>query len=388
MPLASVPGARTQERLWLCLYLPRLPLEVSARAATDAPLALLADRASRPVIFLCNDAATRCGVRPGIPVNAALALAPSLEVACREPEREQQVLHELAARSMCFTPLVSVDACGALLLEIAASLKLFGGVDALQAAAVGQLRARGHRVMTAVAPTARAALWLARAGHATPVMDPARLPGVLGSLPISQLGWPHTVGQSLRRVGVNQLGECMRLPRDGLALRVGESCLQEMDEALGRRPELRQACRQSTRFCAELELPADTRETAGILAALRIVLSRLREHLLARQAGTRVLWAELRHAAVPATLVRIGLLRPSADTTYLEELAAIYLSATRVPAPVTAIGLEADVADLVQGRGEDLPGLQWQAGGADRRTRGAPAHAPWPACGAWRLART
>ena len=52
---------------------------------------------------------------------------------------------------------------------------------------------------------------------------------------------------------------------------------------------------------------------------------------------------------MPATLLRIGLLKPSADTVHLEELAAIHLSAVSVPAPVIAMMLEADMADACAG---------------------------------------
>lgn len=311
LPFGDLPPPRQSEnaRLWLCLCFPRLPLELSASHAD-----------------------------------------------------EQDLLRKLAAWATRFTPLVSLDPSGALLLEIAASLSLFGGPDALRAAAISGMRERGHAVMTAIAPTARAALWLARSGQETQVMEPARLPGVLARLPIGLPGWPHPVLQTLRRMGVGQLGECMRLPRDGLARRIGEACLAEIDEALGKRPELRQGCRQVARFCDELELPAETQACELLIEALRILLCRLKGHLQSRQAGAQILWVHLRHRAAPVTLLRIGLLRPSADARHLEELAAIHLSAVSVPAPVIAMMLEADVADAPPGIREDLLGRKLDQG--------------------------
>jgi len=371
VPLSASPARSDNPRLWLCLYFPQLPLELSA-SRVETPRAILADK-KKPVVLLCSNSAARCGVRPGMPANAALALVPDLEIRAREPALERDALRKLATWAMHFTPMVSLDPverqshalpsplappepAGALLLEIAASLRLFGGADALRAAAISGTRERGHAVMTAIAPTARSALWLARSGSEARVMEPARLPGMLARLPIGIPDWPPAVLQTLRYMGIRRIGECMRLPRDGLARRIGESALAEIDEALGRRPELRQSCRQTSRFCDELDLHAETQESAPLIAALRVLLSRLKDHLRSRQVGAQIVWVHLRHRAAPATLLRIGLLKPSADAGYLEELAAIHLSAFRIPAPVIAMMLEADVAEAPPGLGEDLLG--------------------------------
>jgi protein ImuB len=291
-----------------------------------------------------------------MPVNAALALSPHLDARPREPAAELDTLHGLAAWATRFTPLVSVEPGGALLLEVAASARLFGGIEALRAEAVAGTIDRGHAVLGAVAPTARAALWLARSRQEVLVTDIARLPGVLARLPVSRAGWPLPVRQALHRMGVRRLGECMRLPRDGLRRRLEGSCLEQLDEALGRRPELRRFFSPAERFRDELELPAESRETAMVVEALRILLGRLGHYLRSRQRGAWIFWIGLRHHRRPATLLRIGLLRPSADVRHLGQLAAIQLSALVIPAPVLSVALTADVADASPPAGEDLIG--------------------------------
>lgn len=350
----AVAHALPAARLWLCLYFPALPLESIPGAGSDSPCAILTGQKSRPVILLANDLAEHAGVWPGMPVNAALALSPELRLHWSNPQRQQQALLELAASAMRFTPWVSLDACGALLLEIAASTALFGGLEALRAAAIGQVR--GHRVRSAIAPTARAALWLARSGRAGAVTDTRTLPAVLGGLSTSDLGWPRPVQQTLRRMGVRRFDQCVRLPRAGLACRIGTAFLLEMDEALGRRAEVRPACRQDSRFRLDLELPSETRESGAMLQALRVLLDRLCALLLRRQAGTQVLWVHLHHCSRPATLLRIGLVHPAADSAHFEGLVATRLSATRVEAAVNAITLEADIVALAPVAEQDLLG--------------------------------
>ncbi len=359
-PRAENAPAATAEpgvggRLWLCLYFPQLPLDILGGNA-GTPLVVLDGAGRRPAVLLCDAIAHRHGVRPGMPVNAALALLPQLEAKTREPALECEALCRLAAWATCFTPSVNLDPHGALLLEIGGSAGLFGGPRRLRAAAVAAMEHRGHAVLSAVAPTARAAFWLACSGEQLTVTEAALLPGVLARLPLQLPGWPEEVRQKLRRMGVARLGECMRLPRDGLARRIGADCLIEIDEALGRRPESRQMFRQEDGFHDELDLPVETRESVFLIEALRILLHRLEGYLRRRQGGARALWAHLRHDVEPATLLRIGLLRPTADAGHLEELAAIRLATLAVPAPVISIKLEAEVAQSGAAAGSDLFG--------------------------------
>jgi len=361
-PAAGLPAGCGAQRLWLCLQLPQLPLEVVA-APGEAPQAVLAGGRQDPVILLPGATAAACGVHPGMPLNAALALLPGLGIRQRRPGLEQAALARLSSWAARFTPLVNVDPGGdALLLEIAASCALFGGPAAMLAAAVAGVAGCGHDVRAAIAPTARAALWLARAGRGQVVEEPARLPAVLAGMPVNLPGWPAATVSGLLRMGINRLGGCMRLPRDGFTRRFGRACLQEIDEALGRRPELRPACRQDGRLRDDLELPVETCDGTLLLDALQLLLLRLRARLQPRQAGVQVLWVRLHHRAARDSLLRIGLLRPSIDVAQLRELAALHLCALRLPAPVVALALEADVAELPPMAREDLLGLQLDQG--------------------------
>jgi protein ImuB len=354
------------ERLWLCLYLPQLPLEASGGdPGTHRAVAARAGRTS--VILLCDEAARQHGVQPGMPVNAALALVPELAIRARKPEREREALRALATWALRFTPAVSIDPGGALLLEIGGSLASLGDPGKLRAAVVAGAVRRGHAVLAALAPTARAALWLACAGEQQPVTECARLPTVLARLPVQVPGWPDEVRRTLRRMGITRLGECMRLPRDGLSRRIGPSCLAEIDEALGKRPEVWQPFRQNESFASELELPAETRDGSLLMEALQILLGRLQRQLRASQAGVRSLWVRLGHRAVPATMLRLGLAGPSADVVRIGALAAVRVAELRVKAPVVSIRLDAEVEPMGPAASASLLAL---AGGQGERVAG------------------
>src|SRR4051812_24430592 len=87
-----------------------------------------------------------------------------LWVALHFPPLPAENLERIAAWACQFTPKVSLEPPRELLLEVQGSLRRFGGIQALLDKLCNGLAATGCDAAHAVAPTARAALWLARSG--------------------------------------------------------------------------------------------------------------------------------------------------------------------------------------------------------------------------------
>ncbi len=361
--------AGDSSRLWLCLFFQQLPLEVLSGRA-DAPRAVLTGRPKQNRILVCNPAAAHLGVHPGMAVNAALALAPGLNLHDREPRLEQTCLRRLANRAIRFTPVISIASCGALLLEIRSSLKLFGGPQCLAEAAVSDISARGHRVTAACAPTVLAALWLARSGRAITLLHSHQLAKGLASLPVSCLGWPEKTCRKLRRMGIGTLGECIRLPRDGLARRLGPQRLRELDQGYGKQPEVPALYRFPAYFNELLDLPAETADRGLLLQALQVLLQRLDTYLGRRQAGTRLLWVHFNHHKQVATALRVGLVAPCKDVERISGLFHIYMESLEINFQVVSVSLRADVVPGCAVSGRDLLGQR--PSGNDAQSSGSP----------------
>ncbi|NND36301.1 MAG: DNA polymerase Y family protein [Gammaproteobacteria bacterium] len=347
------------KHLWIAIYFNKLPIEIYANSSSgdDAlPRAVVVAEGSRARILLCNPVAARLGICPGQTLNTALALAPDLEAVDRDPEAETRAMRELATWAMRFTPAVSLDPSNALLLDVRGSLKLFGGFAKLHAAIVADLGERGYRFAIACAPTALAALWFARTRRDAVVFDRAELPGQLGDLSIDCMGWPADTMRMLTGIGVATIGECIRLPRDGLARRLGPARLAELDQAFGARPEPRAFHQPPRSFAANLDLPVETTDASLVLTALQKLLARLEGFLRRHQGAVELLWISLYRRDAPALLERIGLLRASADTAYLLELARMRLDAMRLDAPVVAVGLHAPILGSLPAAARDLLG--------------------------------
>src|SRR6202044_1774830 len=91
-------------------------------------------------------------------------------------------------------------------------------------------------------------------GHPVIVEDFTTLPGQLARLPIACTCWDTDHLQTLRSMGVTRMGELLRLPRAGIARRLGTATVQDLDIALGRQSAPRRAFVPRERFRARCDL--------------------------------------------------------------------------------------------------------------------------------------
>lgn len=335
-PRAATPAPSP---LWLCLSLPCLPLEVRSGGG-DEDARVIVDRAGR--VVQASPAAAENGVAPGMPLNAALALCPGLAPLARDEDAEAAALARLAAWGGAFTSMVSLVSPAALLLEVRGSLRLFGGLAALRQRVLAALHATGHAGRDAVAPTPLAALWLARAGEVEAVTERAGLAGRIGRLRPGVTGWPEQTLRLLQGMGVETLADCLRLPRDGFARRVGREPLADLDRALGRLADPRPAFQPPPRYRGALELAAETSDTGRLEHALRSLFAELEGFLRARQRAVSRLRVGFSHLRHPPSELRLGLASPGLRAAHFAELFSERLERFALPAPVISVTLEAE----------------------------------------------
>ncbi|HEU4460790.1 MAG TPA: DNA polymerase Y family protein, partial [Methylibium sp.] len=149
--------------LWIALYLPHLPLQALERALPGQPprpaLAVVDDRK----LIAINRAAAMLGLRLGQSAATAQSLAPQLQLRPRDPDRERAFVQALALALGQFTPQLCPQA-GGVLIEVAASLRLFGGLRRLRRRIEAVVRQCGARARLATGRTANAAWLLASHG--------------------------------------------------------------------------------------------------------------------------------------------------------------------------------------------------------------------------------
>lgn len=260
-------------------------------------------------------------------------------------------LAALAWWSLQFTPWVA-QVQQALVLEISASERLFGGRRALlQAllqpghAPLAMQYAHGNSALLALARLACNALQ--HPGEvAQPLLPPDALP--LHTLAAAQ---PHL--STLERLGCTTWGQLRALPRGGVARRFGAPLLTALDQAYGTAPEVYAWLRLPEVFDAPLELAAQVESASAMLFGARRLLAQLQLWLRARQHG--VLALELRwqldarranarhhdawHPGDGYGRLHLRTAEPTQDPRHLERLLAEHLAQVTLPAPVLYLRL-------------------------------------------------
>ena len=344
--------------LWTALYFPHLPIEIlTAGLDREIALAISQSHRGREIISRCNAAATAQGICPGLPVQAALALHTGLRVLPRDEADEASALQGLALWAYQFSPRIGFEPL-TLLLEIGASLRLFGGLETLSGVLDRELDQLGYQYRSAVAPTPTAAGLLARARPGATARTPKILRRQIDDIALAQLTRDPKARALIDNIGLNTIGECLALPRAELARRTGPRLILLFDRLLGNVPDPRPLWQPPDLFKQRLELPGEiAHHTPLAFPANRLIVA-LCGYLRGRSAATQRLAWRLEHREAAATDFELGLLKPSRDTGHMLEIFRERIERVRLPEPVVAMGLEVtdwlafgeQTADLLQDR--------------------------------------
>ncbi|MDP3348705.1 MAG: DNA polymerase Y family protein [Hydrogenophaga sp.] len=274
--------------------------------------------------------------------------APSTEAARRA----------VATWALQFTPRVAL-ADGAVLMEVAASVRLFGGKRALRDRVVTESADMGV-AQVAWAPNSLAALALARAGIENGFKQ--TLPLLLDALPMQVLSAVHPHLTTLAHIGCRTLGDVRALPRGGVGRRFDKQLLQALDQAYGAEPEAHVWVALPERFEERLELMARVEQAPALLWGARRLLLVMSGWLAARRAGVTAFTLRWAHDAMRARdageggEITVRTAEPTRDTEHLCRLLAEHLAHVQLLAPVGDLHLLAtDVQPLMERSASLLP---------------------------------
>lgn len=349
--------------MWLALRFIDWPLD--CRADADAtPALVIAPASGRQRVVATCPRARVAGVEPGMDLADARLRLDTVRIHARSPAAEAAAMARLAGWAWgysnqlhCATADVE---CARLVLEIGASLRLFGGRQALLRRIRHDLDGFGHRYRAGLGATPQAALARARA-------DPPADRGLAG-LPVTCLDLDPATTATLTASGIRYTGELLALPPATLRRRFGDSPLAALERLRGRRPHGLDLYRLPARYRTRHELGSPVSHVQGLMFILRRVFVELAAFLNGSGCAIQSLRVSLGHERQPATRLDLRLSAPSAAAGHLERLVRERLDRTTLVAPVREIGLASDRLRPCEGRQASL----W--GGV-----GATATDPWPA---------
>ncbi len=346
--------------MWIALHLPKLPLDLAYRRWPEAlrdsleqsmPLAVVESKHIR----WPNACAQNAGVADGMAESSARARAADIVLITRDSDAESSAIVEAALWALHFTPQVSLLPDG-LLMEAAASMRLFGGCETLLQRLREGVCELGFTPQLASAPTATAAWLLAQHADAADAgdvvhADAESCAALLERLPVGLLQSVQPYLDTLQAIGCESIGQLRHLPRTGITRRFGAEVLKELDQAFGIEPEAHAWYEPPARFCARLELPARVDTTEPLLFAARRLLMQKTGWLVARHAALSRFSLLLHHETLrrrqnAATAVVIVLGSASRDLAHLTLLLQEHLAKVTLTASVIELSLRAD--DIVQ----------------------------------------
>lgn len=335
-------------RTWIAVHLPQLPLE-ALRPSWCSPgrhVVLEQERA-----LTVSAQALADGVRPGMRRSGILGLCPQAVLHARSESAEAEALDSLALGLLQYTPELAFDQEHTLLLDVTASLRMFGGRLRLCRLVRATVAALGFTSRIGLAPTARGAWLLARCPltRGTPQQRRvARLETLarrLDRMPCTVLPCARPFSAWLDGIGCRTLADLRRLPRAGLKRRCSADLLLALDRAYGEEDELFEWVQVPPSFAAKLELPERVEHAEAVLFAARRLLLQMTGWLVARQLAVTRFALALEHErgrqALAPTVLDIALAEAAWQEAHLTRLLKERLGRIQLAAPVIGLRLEA-----------------------------------------------
>ncbi|WP_211193358.1 DNA polymerase Y family protein [Paraburkholderia sp. UYCP14C] len=330
-------------RVFLAVHLPKLPLEVFRPKWSPEPAhgcAVL----EKDKVVMADPAARSAGVRPGMKRGGVLTLSPETEMVERDSGREAAAHRDVGIALMRFSPEVALLDEATVVVEIGASLRLFGGLLALSRDAKAILAALGFTARISAAPTGQGAWLLAKFGNRR-VLKLASLEQRLCALPMLAVPEVRPFADWFTGLGCERIADLRRLPRAGLQRRCGEHLLDSLDRAFGSAPELFDWLELPPTFAARIEMPDRLEHADGAVFGAQRLVVQLCGWLCAKQLAVSGIRLSLEHErgrdAIEPTPIDIALGEPTWREEHLMRLLKERLHRIELAAPVIALRLDA-----------------------------------------------
>jgi protein ImuB len=336
--------------MWIASFHPQLPLDLAFRRWPEALQENL--RATVPLVVVqsrkvgwTSPCAEAAGIMLGMSESSACTRSADVMLVPRDTDAEGRAMTEAALWALHFTPEVAILPSG-LLLNVAASLRLFGGVQTIVTRVRDGLHELGLTASIAAAPTATAAWWLAQGSDGI-IAGHDRYCEIVDSLPATLIESIAPYAETLKAIGCKTIGQFRRLPRNGIVKRFGKAALIELDRCFGSEPELFNWYQAPERFCQRIELGARVETTELLLHSARRLLMQMTGFLAARFSAVTQFSLLLHHETVrlgksPTTRIDVRLGTPSRDLEHLTLLMKEHLAKVVLESSVIEMTLSAD----------------------------------------------
>ena len=372
--------SRKQGTRIACLAVPLFPLAARLRCEPELineGVAIFEGNGHQARVVAATRRARKAGVRIGMTLTQARARMPKLVARARDPESERTAREVMLEISDRFTPRVQDEEAGCVYLDVTGLDRHYRRGDRSSSqssdpisplplppdpeAELGQeillqLDAAGIPARIGIAASklaARVAASLPRSerGHDGPVVVPSGEEAhFLAPLPLHRLSPQSEIADTLKRWGIESIGEFAKLPKAEVASRLGEVGRQLHATARGLDPRPLTARQPALTFREGMRLEWPIINLEPFLFIARAALERLCARLETRGLGCKRLEMSLSLEPEGYHERSIELPSPTREVKTLITLLRLDLEAHAPGAPVAAFSLLAhpDVPKLAQ----------------------------------------
>lgn len=359
---ATASTSAAPPQLWLAVHFPLLELDVflpcwQRRREDHGSVILQQNR-----VTAMSETAQQAGIRTGMRRGGVLMLLPTAKLFQRDLIRQKNALEAAALALLQYTPQVAI-AEDTIVLDVGASLRLFGGLRALRQHVRQTMEILGLHTTIACAPFAKAACILARDAarqhqSGAQCLHAQRLPARLHALPVSLLSYARPCLELLQGLACHTLFHLQQLPRPGVQRRFGKALLDELDQVYGRQSSLFTWVVAAPEFHARLELPDRLERSDMILTYCHSLLRQLIGWLSAHRLAVKQIRLQLQHErgrqAVAPSILNVTMAEACWQDAHLLPLLKEKLAQLSLPSAVIALVLEAPETVALDVQSESL----------------------------------
>jgi protein ImuB len=307
------------------------------------PFVLSAPDHGRLIVTAANVLAQTQGIEIGMAVADARAIIPSLQVIDDKPELPGKLLTGLAEWCIRFTPVVSIDIPGGLLLDVSGCAHLWGGEKQYITEINNRFKYFGYTVSIAMADTIGTAWAIARFGQNNFIIESGQQTKALLPLPPSSLRIETGIAERLEKLGLRQINAFITIPRPSLRRRFGAQLLKQLDKALGYEEEKLIPIIPIEPYQERLPCLEPIVTATGIEIALERLLDTLCHRLQQEEKGLRMAVFKCYRVDGKIEKLEIGTNRPTCNTKHLFKLFEIKIDTIE-----PALGIELFTLDALK----------------------------------------
>lgn len=356
---------------WLGIYFPTLPLAVFQHCSQSQAFAVL----EKQKVLLCNATASDLGVELGLKQSSALAICPSILFAERDLDKETKLLKVIAETLYQFSSQVithtNIRQQHSIIVEVAGSLSLFGGIEKLLLAirqCLQQLSfhhgeqepSTGLPHYVALAKTVKAAELLARAaaqgrpntfGKPSAITDQfihidnaasESIHALLKPVSVRLLDCANQHISACDNLGITTIGQLYSLPMATLGRRFNKDFIHYLKQLDGKDADPRCFFQPPSFFYREFFYLDGIRNQQQLEQPISKLLQLLCDYLRIRQLSCQHLHWQFTRFSKQKNTIEVRLSKASERHDALLDLSLLHIQQLPLDSPVENIALKVD----------------------------------------------